>query len=151
MADDVDTVLQAVLAAWANEPGGLLPALREAQIQLGCVPAERIGDFADAFNLSRAEVHGVLTFYHDFRTSPPPKHTVRLCRAEACQAVGSESLAGELERACGTTFGAQDASDVGLETVYCFGNCAVGPTAEVDGRLLGRADASAILRLVEVG
>ena len=150
LTENVETVLQAVLAAWSNKPGGLLPALREAQIQLGYVPPDRLDLFADAFNLSRAEVHGVLSFYHDFRTSPPSRHTVRLCRAEACQAVGAETLAAALEQACATAFGTDSAGGVSLETVYCFGNCAVGPTAEVDGRLIGPVAADRILALLEV-
>ena len=150
VSSEVEPVVCEVVAAWADRPGGLLPALREAQLQLGYVPAEAVQVFADGFNISRAEVHGVLSFYHDFRTTPPPPTTIRLCRAEACQAVGAESVARALEAACGTTFGAEDASVVALETVYCFGNCAVGPTAEVNGRLVAQADAERLLSLAEV-
>ena len=150
MASDVEAVLREVVAAWAGQPGGLLPALREAQLHLGFVPADALDGFAEGFNVSRAEVHGVLSFYHDFRTRPPAAQTIRLCRAEACQAVGSEAIATALEAACGTRFGDDDATAVGLETVYCFGNCAVGPTAEVNGKLLAAVDAARILQLVEL-
>ncbi|MCX8500623.1 MAG: NAD(P)H-dependent oxidoreductase subunit E, partial [Alphaproteobacteria bacterium] len=85
-----------------------------------------------SFNLSRAEVHGVISFYHDFRRDPPPKHSIKLCRAEACQAMGSEALAAEI---CQKT---QDQTDCEVTAVYCFGLCAMAPSAMIDGKLVAR-------------
>lgn len=119
----------------------LLPILHALQRTFGFVSADAVALVAHELNLSKAEVKGVVSFYKDFRTSPPGKHVVALCRAEACQARGSEALAAHLEQAHGLVPGATKAG-VTLETTYCLGNCALGPTALVDdARLLGRLDA----------
>ncbi|WP_374450221.1 formate dehydrogenase subunit gamma [Stella sp.] len=126
--------------------GPLLPILHAILDRFGHVDDRAVPLIADVLNLSRAEVHGVVGFYHDFRRAPAGRHVVRQCRAEACQAMGGEALATGLERAYGIPFG-QTTPDgrVTLEAVYCLGNCALSPAAMVDGELVGRADADAIL------
>lgn len=128
----------AACARFGNRPDALIEVFHEIQDRLGCVPAETLGDIAGALNLSRADVHGVLTFYHDFRDRPAGRHVVKLCRAEACQAVGCEALAAHAEALTGTKFGTTSADGkVTLEAVYCLGNCALGPAALVDGEVHG--------------
>ena len=128
-----DTVA-AICAGHGNRPDHLIEILHDIQGQLGHVPAGALQTVADALNLSRAEVHGVFTFYHDFRDVPAGRHVVKLCRAEACQAVGCEALADHAERTFGTKFGTTSADGrVTLEAVYCLGNCALGPSVMIDG------------------
>lgn len=142
MAETDDTGrITLLLGAYADMPGGLLPALREAQFQIGYIPRDSLPAFADVFNLSNAEVYGVVTFYDDLVLDPPASVQIRLCRAEACRAVGSEVLAEHIESTCNARFGSRSADDAfGLRNVFCFGNCAAGPTLEIQGRLIGRAN-----------
>jgi formate dehydrogenase subunit gamma len=126
--------------------GPLLPILHAVQARLGHVPAEAVPQIADRLNLGRAEVHGVVTFYHDFREAPAGRRVLRLCRAEACQAMGADALAAVVQRALG--IGWHDTTPDGavtLEPVFCLGLCACGPAAQVDGRLVGRATAETVL------
>lgn len=119
----------------------MLPILHDIQHAFGCVPEEAVPLIAKAMNLSRAEVHGVVTFYHDFRREPAGRHVLRLCRAEACQAAGGQTLAERAERLLGIGFGDTSADgSVTLEAVYCLGLCATAPTAMLDGRVVGRLD-----------
>jgi formate dehydrogenase subunit gamma len=114
-------------------PGALLPILHEVQGALGYVPKDAVPLIAHALNLSRAEVHGVISFYHYFRTTKPGRHVVQLCRAEACQAVGAAQLEKHARRSLGVDFHGTTADGaVTLEPVYCLGNCALGPCG--DGR-----------------
>ena len=115
---------------FAREPGGLLPLLHAIQDIAGFIPAETIAPIAEALNLSRAEVHGVISFYHDFRTEPGGTHRIQVCRAEACQAMGGRELEAHARDAI--------ADDVTLEPVYCLGNCACSPAVMVDGKTYGR-------------
>ncbi len=133
--------LAAIIERWRAEPGGLLPLLHDVQASLGCVPPEVVPGIADALNLSRAEVHGVISFYHDFRFAPGGRHRVQICRAEACQAVGARVLEQQAQALLGTKFGGttEDGS-VTLEPVYCLGNCACGPSVRVDDNIYGRVD-----------
>jgi formate dehydrogenase subunit gamma len=119
--------------------GPLLPILHAVQRELGHVDAADVPVIADVLNLAVAEVHGVVTFYRDFRRAPAGRSTVRVCRAEACRAVGAEALAAHAQRRLGVGFG-ETTSDgaVTLDEVFCLGNCALGPAAQVDGRLHGR-------------
>ena len=135
-----DAVSSAV-AAHRGEPGPLLEILHSLQDDLGWIPPAAIGKLAHELNLSRAEVHGVVTFYHDFRDTPPAATLVRICRAEACQSVGARELADHARRRLGVDYG-QTTPDgsVELGQVFCFGNCALGPTVEVGGLLYGRVD-----------
>lgn len=118
--------------------GPLLPVLHEVMAEFGFVDPTDVPVIADVLNLSAAEVHGVVSFYHDFRTSPPATHQVALCRAEACQAVGAEELfAQATSRAQAGALG-----DAEVAQVFCLGNCALGPSGTVDGVLHGRLDAA---------
>lgn len=126
-----------LIAAKADMDGALMPILHALNATFGHVPDEAVPLIAGALNLSRADVHGVLTFYHDFRRSPAPRRVVKLCQAEACQARGSAALAAHAERALGTPLdphGQANAEGVSLEPVYCLGLCASGPSALIDGR-----------------
>ncbi|WP_328885755.1 formate dehydrogenase subunit gamma [Streptomyces sp. NBC_00316] len=136
----VEMVVRRVAAAHREQRGALLPILHALQAELGYVPKGAVPVLADELNLSRADVHGVVTFYHDFRAEPAGRRTVRVCRAEACQAQGAGQLV-EYVQQSGLALG-QTASDgsVTVEQVFCLGNCALGPAVEVDGRLYGRVD-----------
>jgi len=121
--------------------GALMPILRALQTEFGYIEEAAVPIVADVLNLSRAEVHGVVSFYHDFRRTPGGRHVIRLCRAEACQAAGGEALAARAETALGIETGATTGDGaVTLEAVYCLGLCAVAPSAMVDGRVIGRID-----------
>jgi formate dehydrogenase subunit gamma len=143
-----DTV-RAVVAAHGAQRGALLPILHAIQAELGCVPAEAVPALAEELNLSRADVHGVVTFYHDFRREPAGRTTVRICRAEACQALGSDRLVTAAQARCGLAPGetALDGS-VTVEQVFCLGNCALGPSVQVNGRLYGRVDETRLATLL---
>ncbi|MBM4059613.1 MAG: formate dehydrogenase subunit gamma [Planctomycetes bacterium] len=133
-------IVDASIARLGDLPGALLPILHDVQDQLGFVPEAADARIAAALNLSLAEVHGVVTFYHDFRRAPPGDHVLRICRAEACQAVGGERLEQHLA-AHGLGAGATSADGrLTVEAVYCLGNCALGPSVQFDGELHGRVD-----------
>ena len=120
-------------------PGALLPILHALQDEFGYIHEEAIPLVAEALNLSKAEVHGVVSFYHDFRHSPPGRHVLRICRAEACQSMGCESLVSHVEKRLGVKLGETTAdSSFTVEAVYCLGNCALSPSAMLDGRPYGR-------------
>lgn len=129
----------ALIARHVGRDGALLPILHDLMDAFGFIHAEAEPLIAQALNISRAEVHGVVTFYHDFRRQPAGRHVLRLCRAEACQAVGGEALARRAERLLGTAFGKTSVDGgVTLEAVYCLGLCATAPSAMFDGRVIGR-------------
>src|ERR1700716_342862 len=134
-------VVREIVAVHSSQRGALLPILHAVQQALGYVPQEAIPVLADELNLSRADVHGVVSFYHDFRSEPAGRTTVRVCRAEACQALGAERLVAHLRARYGVALG-ETSWDGSLtaEQVFCLGNCALGPAAQVDGRLHGRLD-----------
>ncbi|MBI5853299.1 MAG: formate dehydrogenase subunit gamma [Planctomycetes bacterium] len=130
--------------------GALLPILHAIQDELGFVPREAVPRLALALNLSQAEVHGVIGFYHDFRSVPPGRHVLKLCRAEACQAMGSDALAERLAHEHGASFGATTKDGaITLEPVYCLGNCACAPSLMLDGKTHGRVDSARLDALVE--
>jgi formate dehydrogenase subunit gamma len=123
----------------ADLPGALLPMLHALQDEFGCVPGQAVPVIAQRLNLSRAEVYGVITFYHHFRTHPPGRHIVQVCRAEACQAVGATALEAHAKQGLGIDFHETTADGaVTLEAVYCLGNCATGPSLRVDDDIVGR-------------
>ena len=135
-------VARAIAERMKGLEGPLLPILHDVQARLGCVPAAAIPAIAEVLNLTRAEVHGVVSFYHDFREAPAGRVVVRLCRSEACKAVGGDALAAAVEdRLAGP--------GVSVEPVYCLGLCACGPAAMVNGRLIGRASADGVAAAVE--
>jgi formate dehydrogenase subunit gamma len=138
-----------IIAEHRGREGPLLPILHAVQQAFGCVPAQAVPIIAEALNISRAEAHGVITFYHDFKSEPQGRHVLKLCRAEACQAAGGEALlaraAAKLGVAVGGTTGDRR---VTLEPVYCLGLCATAPSAMLDGRVVGRIDEKRLDALV---
>jgi formate dehydrogenase subunit gamma len=145
-------VVEQAIAALRREDGALLPILHEVQDRLGYIPKESVPVIAKALNLSRAEVHGVVTFYHHFRQQPAGRRVVRICRAEACQAVGADALVEHAKRALGVDFhGTTADGEVTLEAVYCLGNCACGPTIMVGDDLHGRVTPERFDALVQGG
>jgi formate dehydrogenase subunit gamma len=121
------------LDAHRNKPGALLPVLHAVQDTLGYVPPDTVPLIAHELNLSRAEVHGVISFYHHFRTQPPGKHIIYLCRAEACQALGARALEAHAKKSLGIDFHETTTDGaITLEPVYCLGNCGCGPSLLID-------------------
>lgn len=134
LPDERAAAVRAACMAHRDRPGALLPVLHAVQDALGCVAPAAIALVARELNLSRAEVHGVASFYHHFRGTPPGRHVVRLCRAEACQARGARALEAHAKQVLDIDFGATSRDGaVTLEAVYCLGNCACGPSLLVDG------------------
>ena len=126
------TAVREIVAGMKNIPGGLLPILHEVQHELGFIPADCVPIIAEGLNLSRAEVHGVISFYHHFRSEPAGKHVVQICRAEACQAVGARALEAHVEVSLRVKTGETTADGIiSVEPVYCLGNCACGPSVQV--------------------
>ena len=139
------------IAANASRPGALLPVLHAVQDALGHIPKDSVALIAHELNLSRAEVHGVITFYHHFRQEAPGRHIVQLCRAEACQAVGSAALEAHAIAKLGVAMqGTTSDREVTLEPVYCLGNCALGPSIMIDGQLHGRVTAQRFDELLQL-
>lgn len=147
---DIAARSQGVIDAFRHLEGPLLPILHGIQEEFGYVPQEALPTIAHALNMSRAEVYGVATFYHDFRRAPAGRHVLRLCQAEACQSMGSDRVAARVSQALGIGFH-ETTSDgsVTLEPVYCLGLCACAPSAMLDGELIGRVDDEAIDEIVE--
>lgn len=142
----LDDSIRHALEKWRDTPGALLPILHALQDELGYVPPEAVPAIAAELNLSRAEVHGVVSYYHHFRQTPPGRHVLRVCRAEACQAVGADALIAHVQKTLGCGFHetSPDGS-VSLEPVYCLGQCAAGPAVSVDEvRLYGRVTPEAM-------
>ena len=150
MADaQITETMQSILAKHRDLEGPLLPVLHAVQAEFGFVPDDVIQIVADDLNITRAEVHGVITFYHDFRDAPAGKHVVKICRAEACQAVGGTALSERAFDRLGVGWhGTTPNGKVTLEPVYCLGLCACGPAAMVDGKVVGRVDAKKLDRLL---
>ncbi len=123
-------------------PGALLPILHALQEEFGYVDPSAVPVIAGALNISHAEVHGVITFYHDFRTQPPGRHVLQICRAESCQAMGCDDLIRHVENRLGVKLGSTTPDDsFTLSPVYCLGNCALSPAAMLDGKPYGRVSA----------
>jgi formate dehydrogenase subunit gamma len=136
---DESAVVRRMVADLKGRPGPLLEILHAIQSRIGYIPAGAVPLVAEGLNLSRAEVHGVVTFYHYFRRTRPGAHTVSLCQAEACQSMGAEALAEHARRRLGIDFHQTTADGrYSLEPIYCLGNCACSPAAMIDGRLWGR-------------
>lgn len=138
-ARDVSVRTARILAAFDNVEAPLLEILHAVQREFGFVPVAAQRQIAEHLNLSRAEVHGVTTFYHDFHAEPRGRHTLKLCRAEACQSMGGEANAKRAAEILGVDFGGTTADGATtLEAVYCLGLCACAPAAMIDGRPVGR-------------
>ncbi len=143
--------ISAIAHQLKDQPGALLPILRRIQDELGWIPEHSVPIIADVLNLSRAEVHGVISFYHDFRHHPPGRHVIRLCRAESCQAMGAVALAGYVKNKLGIDFGQTTADGrITLDAVYCLGNCACSPAITIDRDVYGRVSAATFDRLLAI-
>ena len=130
-----------LLDQYRDVPGGLLPLLHAIQKRLGFIPPDEVPTIARAMNLSRAEVHGVISFYHDFRSEPAGRHTLQICRAEACQAMGSRQLEAHAKASLGIDYGGTTPDGaITLEPVYCLGNCACSPSVRIDNSVHARVD-----------
>lgn len=141
--------VQALIDTHRDQAGALLPILHAIQDQLGYVPAEATPLIAKSLNLSRAEVHGVISFYHHFRTTPAGKHVLQICRAESCQAMGSRELEAHAKAALGIDYHQTTADGaISLEPVYCLGNCACSPSIRVGDEVQGRMDATQLDALI---
>lgn len=141
--------IQALIDAHRDQASALLPMLHAIQNQLGYVPAEATPLLAKSLNLSRAEVHGVISFYHHFRTTPPGKHTLQICRAESCQSMGSRDLEAHAKAALGIDYHQTTADGaISLEPVYCLGNCACSPAVRVGDEVQGRMDTAQLDALI---
>lgn len=140
------TRLTEIIAAHAGQEGALLPILHDLQHEFGFIPEGAQAPIAAALRLSSAEVAGVIGFYHDFRKAPAGRHVIKLCRAEACQAMGGAAVQARLEAALGQKLG-ETKNGVTLEAVYCLGLCACAPSALVNDRLVGRLDAAAVAEI----
>lgn len=132
------TVLK-ILDEHQSMPGSLLPILHATQDTLGYIPPAAVADIASALHLSKAEVHGVITFYHYFRETPPGKHTIRICRAESCQSMNSKGLEKHAKAKLNIDYHETTADgQFSLEPVYCMGNCACSPSIAIDDEVYGR-------------
>jgi formate dehydrogenase subunit gamma len=132
-------VVQEVIASLQDKPGALLPILHGVQDALGYIPSDAVPSIAKALNLSRAEVHGVISFYHYFRDTPPGSHTIHVCRAESCQAMDGKALETHIKNILGIGYHQTTADGkFSLEPVYCLGNCACSPSVQIDEELYGR-------------
>ena len=147
---DPTTIVKSAVQKFAETAGGLMPLLHEIQAQLGYIPKDSVAIIASGMGLSRAEVHGVISFYHDFHDRPRGRTTIHLCRAEACQAMGSRKLEQHVMNRLEIDFG--DTTEDGrfsLEPVYCLGNCACSPSIRIGDEVYARVDASRFDELLE--
>ena len=143
-------VVTSALQKYADMPGGLLPLLHEIQASLGHVPKVCVPAIASGMGLSRAEVHGVISFYHDFHDQPRGETTIHLCRAEACQAMGSRKLEAHVKTRLGIDYGGTTGDGrFSLEPVYCLGNCACSPSIRIGDDVFARVDARRFDQLLD--
>jgi formate dehydrogenase subunit gamma len=143
-------MVNSVLERHKGSSGALLPILHEIQEGIGYIPDAAIPEIAHALNLSQAEVRGVISFYHDFRTAPPARHILRLCRAESCKSRGAEQLAAQLrERLQLDDHGSSADGSISLRPVYCLGACACSPALELDGQVHARLSAERLDALLD--
>jgi formate dehydrogenase subunit gamma len=136
-----------IVAQYDAKPEMLVQILQSIVTRFGWVPKETIRQLASELNLSRADVHGVVEYYHDFRTEQPGKHIVKICQAEACQAMGSHDLTDHARQSLAMSL-PETANDITLEPVYCLGNCACAPAVMINGKTHGRVSASRFNELV---
>ncbi|NND82821.1 MAG: formate dehydrogenase subunit gamma [Gammaproteobacteria bacterium] len=151
MSEDTKQLQQveAIVQQMHGRKGALLPILHAIKDALGCVPPAAVPIIAKGLNLSRAEVHGVISFYHDFKTEPGGENLVQLCRAEACQAMGARELETHVESSLGIGIGETTADGkISLEPVYCLGNCACSPSVAINQKVYARVDAARFDELI---
>ena len=143
------TAAREIALRYGNRADALLEILHDLQHQLGFIPEAALPALAKSLNLSRAEVHGVVTFYHDYRREPAGRHVIKVCRAEACQSMGANELVGMIERYLKVKLGQTTADGaITVEAAYCLGNCALSPAIMVDEQLVGRVDARKFEKIV---
>ncbi len=148
---DIAARTASVISDHRELEGPLLPILHGIQAEFGFVPNESLPVIAEALNLSRAEIYGVVSFYHDFRKAPAGRHVLKLCQAEACQSMGSDAVAATIKQKLGIDFHeTKKDGSVTLEPVYCLGLCACAPSAMLDGQVIGRVDDEVIDEMLEV-
>ena len=148
--DNMIEKARAIVDAHRHLEGPLLPILHAVQDEFGYVPRDVQPAIADALNISRAEIHGVVSFYHDYRSEPAGRHVIRVCRSEACQSMGGEATAALLLKKLGLDWHQTSADGaVTVEPVYCLGLCACSPAAMVDGDVYGRLDDETINEILE--
>ncbi|MEI8117913.1 MAG: formate dehydrogenase subunit gamma [Methylophilaceae bacterium] len=146
---DLPIKIDALIAKHQHLPGALLPLLHAIQDEVGYVPESSYKPIAKGLNLSVAEVHGVVTFYHHFRTHKPGRHTLQICRAESCQAMGSVALEAHAKKCLNIDYHQTTKDDaISLEPVYCLGNCALSPAVMMDDEIYGRVSAADLDALV---
>lgn len=139
--DEIETITSDIVEGLQSLEGPMLPILNEIQERFGYVPKNSLPVIADKLNLSKAEVHGVVSFYHDYRTEPAGRHIIKICRAEACQSMGVNELSEKLLSVLGLKWGETSMDgNVTVEATYCLGLCACAPAAMVDGKLIARLD-----------
>ncbi len=144
-----DTVCR-IVDQYKNNPGSLLPILHAIQSEFGYIPQESVAVIAKALKQTSAEITGVISFYHHFRTSPGGRHSIQICRAEACQARGSRDLENHVQAKLGIHFGETSKDgEIDLDAVYCLGNCACGPSLRVDDQIMGRVSPDSFDQLLE--
>ncbi len=141
-SNSIQETVQAVITSLKDKPGALLPILHGIQDALGYIPADSVPAIAQGLHLSRAEVHGVISFYHYFRDTPPGKQTIHLCRAESCQAMGGKQLEQHVKDQLGIDYHETTADgQFSLEPVYCLGNCACSPAIQIGDDIYGKVSA----------
>ncbi len=146
---DLETRIREILDAHRGQEGSLLPILHDVQHTFGYVPEEALPIIAADLGISKAEAHGVMTFYHDFREKPAGRHVLKLCRAEACQTMGADAMAEHACRKLGLDWHETSKDGrVTLEPIFCLGLCACGPAAMVDGKLVGRLDEAKLDKII---
>jgi formate dehydrogenase subunit gamma len=149
VSDEFLVTIDQHIEAHLNVPGALMPLLHAIQDDIGYVPESSYPRIAKALNLSVAEVHGVVTFYHHFRSHPPGKHILQICRAESCQSMGSEALEAYVKKTLGVDYHQTTADGaITLEPVYCLGNCACSPAASMDDQVCGRVDIARVNEII---
>lgn len=147
--NEIETSVEQIIERLQDKPGALLPILHAVQDQIGYIPSQVLPTIAEALNLSRAEVHGVVSFYHYFRSSPPGRNSIQICRAESCQAMGSRNLEAHAKKSLQIDFNQTTADgEFTLVPVYCLGNCACSPSVRVGDNIYGHVDAEKFDELV---
>ena len=151
LPDGTRKAIEAAITSNKDKPGALLPILHAIQDNIGHIPPEAVPLIASELNLSRAEVYGVITFYHHFRQTPPGLHTIQICQAESCQAMGSAKLTDHAKRCLGIDFHETTADrKFSLEPVYCLGNCACSPAIMIDNEVYGRVSHEHLDQLINI-